>query len=148
MRLNLNLIIVFSILGLIVLALSIYLGILFSQLQKQKKMIEDTRKKAQAKVKDYKESIVMISKATLQGQCDLAEACIRIYNLLTFIDCANDYPITKEYYSEIDQLSILKQRRELTAQDAFKEDKIRFKAEEKYKELFFGELKLLAVEMN
>lgn len=134
-------------LGLIILGLGIYLGTLVTKLQKQKAAQAKTRKKIEDKVTDIKESIVMISKATLQGQCDPAEACIRIYNLLIFIEMNDHYPVTQKYFKEIETLSVLKKRQELSAQDAFKEDKVRFKAEDKFKEDFFEELKLLKTDM-
>lgn len=140
--------ILFIILSLIVLVLSIYLGVLYSKLQAQKESLKKEKARIVAKVKEHKDSIVMIAKATLQGQCDPAESCIRIFNLLRFIDCDDMYPITSKYFSEIDQLSVLKDRQDLSAKAAFEEDKVRFKAEEQYKDLYFQELDLVIKDLS
>jgi hypothetical protein len=134
--------------GLIVLGLSIYLGTLFSKLKAQKISLDKERLRIEAKVQEHKDSIVMIAKATLQEQCDPAESCIRIYNLLTFIDIHESYPVTLQYFSQIDSLSVLKQRKELSAKAAFEEDKVRFKAEEEYKDLYYQELNLIIQDLS
>lgn len=138
----------FSLLGLIVLGLSIYLGVLYSRLKDQEKRLAAEKARITKEVEEHKNSIVMISKATLQGQCDPAESCIRIYNLLNFIQLEDVYAVTAEYFKEVDELSVLGARKSLSARDAFDEDKIRFKSEDKFKESYFEELNKIIADLS
>lgn len=83
----------------------------------------------------------MISKASLQNQCDYGEACLRIFNLLNFLDRVDEFPVTKKYYGAIDHLAVFQARQDLSSQAAFQEDVERFKAEAKFKEDFAQELR-------
>ncbi|MCT4642968.1 MAG: DUF2489 domain-containing protein [Bacteriovoracaceae bacterium] len=138
---NTKFIIIFIILILVVFGLSIYLGVLYSKLKAQKAKDKELQKQLQEKIDDIRHSIEMISQATSQGQCEPAESCLRLYNLLSRLELLDNYPVIKEFHQKIKDLSILKQRQELSAKAAFAEDKIRIAAEEEFKDRFEEEIK-------
>ena len=84
------------------------------------------------------ESIRIISLATIQGQCEISEACIRLANLIplnkkiAFKD--SKYEKLFLMYEEIKHLKTHRERKNLPSADRFKEDNFRFRCEEKYKE--------------
>lgn len=138
------------ILAVITLILSIYLGILMKKLKQQKHyhetILEEQRRKAQERAEYYKESIIMISRATIQGQCETSEACIRIKKLLenfpTIAD-ETDFGIIETMYKDLEEFPYLEKRQELSKQEVYAQDKKRFKVEEKYNDDFIIALKKL-----
>lgn len=71
---------------LIVAGLAFYLGQLLSQLQKQKQQQQQALAEQQRKQAEHQQylldSIVLIGQATLEEQCELSEAGLRIWVLL------------------------------------------------------------------
>lgn len=71
---------------LIVSALAFYLGRLLSQLQKQKLQQQQAQAEQQRKQAEHQQylldSILLIGQATLEDQCELSEAGLRIWVLL------------------------------------------------------------------
>ncbi len=95
----------------------------------------------QQKSKDYiKESLLTLTRASLQDQCDPSEAALRIGRLLDFYPLAPELEreklIIKEYESNLQGLKILEERRQLSLQERYKEDRKRFQVEEKFKDVF------------
>lgn len=138
------------VLGAITFALSVYLGVLVIQLRKQKAdhqtMLEEHQNKLQETAEYYKESILIIAKATIQGQCEHSEACIRIKKLLEFfpeIEKEEALNPIQKMYEELKDFAYLDDRKELSKQDVFKQDNARFKVEEKYQDQFLKSLKLI-----
>lgn len=131
----------------IVMALAFYLGRLLSQLQKQKlqqtQAIAAQRQK-QAEHQQYLlDSIVLIGQATLEDQCELSEAGLRIWVLLenlqpelaqacrfpglfAMYDCVKAMPTHDARKAldkkELRRLDHIRQQSEITLADAIKQD--------------------------
>ena len=145
---NLNLVLVG--LGLIVFGLSIYLGFLVVKLKAQAKEHAKMQAQLDEEIKKqdvyYKESLMTIAKATLQGQCELSECCIRIKKILEFYPEIEKDPglITIQLmYEEIKVFPTHGERLKLSKQDVFNQDKKRFKIEAKYQDDMHKALELL-----
>lgn len=145
-----NMTIIYGGLGLIVLLLSIYLGYLLQELRKQKKKVEEAEKFLSQKNQERHEfrvsSLETIALATLQEQCEISEACIRIKKLLEYYPDVADQKslvIIQEMYNEIKSFDTLEARNALSKQEKFKQDTQRFKIEEQYRESFLEALKEL-----
>jgi hypothetical protein len=71
---------------LIVLGLAFYLGKLLSQLAQQKQQQQQAQQALERKRAEHQQylldSIVLIARATLEGQCELSEGALRIWVLL------------------------------------------------------------------
>lgn len=132
---------------LIVCVLAFYLGSLLSQLQKQKHkqalaLAEQQRK--QAEHQQYLlDSIVLIGQATLEDQCELSEAGLRIWVLLenlqpelaqacrypglfAMYDCVKDMPTHEARKAlekkELRRLDHIRQQTEIQLADSIKQD--------------------------
>ncbi len=134
-------IIIFSILGLIVFILAMYLGVLYSKLNQQKVKNKEQQELLDKKIEEqdiyFKDSIVSISRATLNGQCELSEACLRIVNLLKYypnISNLPEYEVLHEMFSEIKEFAVLEERKKLPKQEIYNQDKKRIIVEKKYEE--------------
>jgi hypothetical protein len=138
-------ILIFIVLGAIVFGLSLYLGIIFSKLKGQKELDSlDFLKLVKTKTKNLK--ILMLCKATLQGQCDYSEACIRIKKLLEYfpeIEANEDFYVFQQMYQEIAGFATHQERLNLPKQEIFRQDQLRFKVEQKYEDKFMKSLKQL-----
>ena len=145
-----NTVIIYSVLGVLLMGLSIYLGFLLKLIKAQKiKKSEDEAYLAEVfeeKRKNHKESVIFIARATLQGQCELSEACIRIKNLM---DIFSEYKFHEAmapvhmFYNELSSFAYLEERNSLPKQEIYEQDKKRFKVEEKYKSEFTNSLESL-----
>ena len=117
-------------LGTIVFLLSIYLGMLMMKLRKQNLDKREYFKRLETDLSDkdkfYKDSIITICMATVQGQCDLSEACIRIKKLLEFypeISSESQFEVIQLMYSEIQGFDTHAARTKLTKRERFGQDK-------------------------
>ncbi|MDZ7869173.1 MAG: DUF2489 domain-containing protein [Rheinheimera sp.] len=132
---------------LIVSALAFYLGRLLSQLQKQKLRQQQAQAEHQRKQTEHQQylldSIVLIGQATLEDQCELSEAGLRIWVLLenlqpelaqacrypglfAMYDCVKAMP-THEARKELDKkelrrLDHLRQQTEIQLAESIKQD--------------------------
>ena len=132
---------------LIVSALAFYLGRLLSQLQKQKLQQQQAKAEHQRKQAEHQQylldSIVLIGQATLEDQCELSEAGLRIWVLLenlqpelaqacrypglfAMYDCVKAMP-THEARKELDKkelrrLDHLRQQTEIQLAESIKQD--------------------------
>ncbi|MAX66342.1 MAG: DUF2489 domain-containing protein [Bacteriovoracaceae bacterium] len=143
-------ILIFIVLGAIVFGLSLYLGIIFSKLKGQKELAKELEFKLAQSQKEqdfyYADSILMLCKATLQGQCDYSEACIRIKKLLEYfpeIEANEDFYVFQQMYQEIAGFATHQERLNLPKQEIFRQDQLRFKVEQKYEDKFMKSLKQL-----
>jgi hypothetical protein len=125
--------------------LALVAAILFLYIKRRKKILlkasQETQERANLQNKEYvNNSIIMITKATLQGQCETSEACLRLYNLLKSVSLPKAIEqrmlVINEMYNEMEQLSYLDKRHKLTNQERLKEDKLRYSIEEKYSKPF------------
>lgn len=108
-----------------------------TQLKGEQKSLRDgILKNERARQASLEESIRIISMATIQGQCEVSEACLRLANLIPScraVDHENEeYSKLFAMYEEIKPLKTLGARKELKAAQRFEEDKFRFACEEKY----------------
>ncbi len=138
------------ILGLITLALSIYLGMLFVRLRSQLKISKQKEKDYQNQLAEkelfYRDSIITICKATLQQQCELSEACLRIHHLIQYYPekaSHADYQVFSKMHEEISDFAVLDARKQLTKQEMHSQDKARFKIEDRYRTEIYNALKIL-----
>lgn len=112
----------------IVLGLSVYAGMLLSQLHKQR-----TEERAgEAKRLNYlHESIATIALAMQQGQCPLSEGCIRIAVLLDNLPNAeqqafpSQFPYLHDMYNKIKHMPTHDARKQFPKQEIRKMDKER-----------------------
>lgn len=117
----------------IVLGLSVYAGMLLSQLQKQRKNEREGQAKRLAYLHD---SIATIALAMQQGQCPLSEGCIRIAVLLDNIPNAEQHGFAKrfpnlhEMYNRIKHMPTHDARKQFPKQEIRKMDKEREALEE------------------
>ena len=136
--------------SLIIFALSIYLGVLVSKIRRNSQQIESRANEIDKQIEEravyYKESIIIICKATIQKQCELSEACIRIKKILEYfpsIEKNNDYKVFQEMYNEIKDFPTHAARNELSKKEIFGQDQRRLKIEQKYQEKMLVGLKVL-----
>lgn len=130
-----NKIIVFLLLGAIIFTLAIYLGVLFKKIKIQEQDKLTLEKKLKERDDFIKESIKTICLATVQGQCELSEACLRLKHLLINYPTLSEdskYSVIFEMYDEISEFATLEDRKALSKQEIFNQDKKRFQIEKKY----------------
>lgn len=129
---------------IIIIVLSFIAGRLWRELSHRKVMqIKSDLERAQKETerKEFvEESLRIISKAVVEGQCDLSEGCIRIRMLIDRTDRINhkheDYKVFFEMYEEIKHFKTHEARKELSKQELYNEDKERYLIEERYKDSF------------
>lgn len=136
-----NLDILFIILGIITLGLSIYLGILVSKLRAQNRQLKSAKEQAEEnRVKrdnNIKESLSTIALALIQDQCGPTEGCIRIKKLIDEIEYLkerDELNVFHQMYEEVREFATHQEYKDLSKQEAFKQDSARFKIEHKYLE--------------
>ena len=114
----------------IIAALSFYAGKLLRQLAKQKQaqqQAELARQQGLA-LHDHKvlSSVLIITRAMKEEQCDFSEGCWRLAVLLTSLKMSSElalqFPAIFKLYNEIKHLSILDERKELTKSSRMKQD--------------------------
>lgn len=142
----------FFIIGLsaITLGLSVYLGFLLKKIKSQKStqmsLLEEQRAEKKQREKYYRDSILIIAKSTIQGDCETSEACIRIKKLLEFfpmIASEDEFSIIQKLFEELDGLSYLDDRKKLSKTELNKQDLKRFKLEDEFRDRFIASLKIL-----
>ena len=142
--------IILLILGLITLGLGVYLGVLVSRLKSQankRRQSEDQlRELAKERQSHLIESIITISRAAVQDQCELSEACIRLKKLLEnypTIAEKSEFEIISRMYVELKDFDYLEARKKLSKQEKFNQDKRRFMVEDKFRDPMLKSMALL-----
>ena len=128
---------------LIILGLGFYAGKLMFLLKQQ-----NARQKAarDARIANITESVIVISKAMQQQQCDLSEGAIRICNLLNALplqsppDYRSDFPHIHKLFIEISGFAVLEERKKLSSAEKRKQDTAREQIESDYESLVLTEL--------
>ena len=128
---------------LIILGLGFYAGKLMFLLKQQ-----NARQKAarDARIANITESVIVISKAMQQQQCDLSEGAIRICNLLNALplqsppDYRSDFPHIHKLFIEISGFAVLEERKKLSPAEKRKQDSAREQIESDYESLVLSEL--------
>lgn len=127
----------------VILGLGFYAGRLLFLLKQQKKRKNDA---TNARIANISESIILISKAMEQQQCDLSEGVIRIVNLLNALPLNNPpdfkakFPHTHALFVEISGFAVLEARQQLSKQERRKQDKAREQIESEYESKVLDEL--------
>lgn len=132
---------IFILLGLVTLFLGVYLGVLISRLKAQKRKQENSEQKVQEILVErdthLRESIITISRAAVQNQCELSEACIRVKKLLeNYPDIAlqSEFEIISRMFNELREFDYLEARKAISKQERFNQDKKRFMVEDKFRD--------------
>lgn len=127
----------------VILGLGFYAGRLLFLLKQQEKRKNDA---TNARIANITESIILISKAMEQQQCDLSEGVIRIVNLLNALPLNNPpdfkakFPHTYALFVEISGFAVLEARQQLSKQERRKQDKAREQIESEYESKVLDEL--------
>ena len=134
---------VFTILAVLVFVLASYLGYLMSRLKLQKQVMHLRDKQLQEerakRIESIRESLRIISLAVIQEQCEISEGCIRIKKLLDQLEDLKKQvglSVIDDLYGKIEHFAILEERKNLSKQEKFDQDKERFQIEDDYREQF------------
>ena len=137
-----NAVIIYVVLTIVVFGLGIYLGIMLSKLKIQKAQSLETVQKEKERLAKRDEfirsSIVSLSRAAVQGQCELSEACIRVKKLLENyprVEQMDEFGVIQKMYRDLSEFDYLEARSQLTKQERFKQDNKRFRVEDDYREI-------------
>ncbi|WP_286263480.1 DUF2489 domain-containing protein [Thalassotalea atypica] len=123
--------------ALIIVALALYAGKLLMLVKQQTKQQQAAQAAHQAQmyandVKIY-DSVIIITRAMKEQQCDYSEGSWRISVLLDSLQTTNNldqkFPAIFELYNSIKHLSILEDRKSLSKQQRMKQDVERLKLE-------------------
>ncbi|MCL9782889.1 DUF2489 domain-containing protein [Vibrio sp. S4M6] len=133
--------------GLIILGLAIYAGYLLLLLKKQNQLKAKHQQlainKRNANIYDNVNTLCM---AGIQGQCDLSEISIRVYNIMDYVqgdervDFAREYPATSELYEIVKDMPRGEERQKLAKKDRMKQNLARSKAEARLNDAIVSEL--------
>ncbi|MBY6199602.1 DUF2489 domain-containing protein [Vibrio hangzhouensis] len=136
--------------AIIIIGLAAYAGYLLLQLKKQKELQQQHRELAISKRNaNIFESVDTICLATIQGQCDLSEAAIRLYNIMDYVqgdervDFDRAYPATSELYHIVKDMPRGEARQQMKKQDRMRDNLARQKAEARLSDAITEELKVL-----
>ena len=135
----------------IVLSLAFYAGKLLKQLAQQKAKQEKELAAQQEALKQHDkkvfDSVLLITRAMQQEQCEFDEGCWRLSVLLSSLKTLSDtsvkFPNVYGLYDEIKDLAILDARKTLTKQERMREDYKRMTALDKSHDNIVLELDVL-----
>ncbi len=141
--------IAFIVLSALVFILSIGVGYFYIKLKQEtkKKIAEHDKMEAQREAREkerqafVRDSLITIARAFVQKQCEASEACIRLRMLIDRIDFVEneDFPIIFSMYEEIKHFDTHQNRKDLSKQDRFSQDKQRFAIEDKHMDNLISE---------
>ncbi|RXJ72645.1 coproporphyrinogen III oxidase [Veronia nyctiphanis] len=133
--------------GGIILSLSVYAGWLLSKVRLQKQQQQALMEQAITKRNDkIIESVDVIAMATLQEQCDLSEAAIRLYMIMDHlqgekrIEFPTQYPALYELYDVVKDMPRGDARKSLQKRERMRFDLTRMKAESRLQVAIHTEL--------
>ncbi|KHD24164.1 coproporphyrinogen III oxidase [Vibrio caribbeanicus] len=136
--------------GAIILGLASYAGYLLLQLKKQKELQLQHQKLAiEKRNANIFESVHVLCLAGIQGQCDLSEISIRLYNIMDYVqgddrvDFDAEYPATSELFHIVKDMARGEERQNLVKKERMKQNLERHKAETRLQEAIIEELKRL-----
>lgn len=122
--------IILGVLFLITIGLGIYLFRIVRKIGEQRQSLTNN-------FDHLNDSLRTLALTITQDQVELSEGCIRVAYILNYHDDfkkRDEYAIFFEMYEKIKDFSILKNRKELSKQEVFEQDKQRFKIEDVYRE--------------
>ncbi|MFB9137331.1 DUF2489 domain-containing protein [Vibrio olivae] len=136
--------------GIIILGLASYAGYLLFQLKKQNQLQEQHKalaiEKRNANIFD---SVNTLCLAGIQGQCDLSEISIRVYNIMDYVqgddrvDFDKEFPATAELFHLVKDMPRGEERQNMDKKERMKHNLMRHKAETRLNDAIIEELKLL-----
>ncbi len=114
----------------IIAALGFYAGSLLRQLAKQKEAQQEAELAHQKALAEHDHkvlaSVVLITRAMKEEQCEFDEGCWRLSVLLDSLKTSSEldqqFPAIFKLYNEIKHLAILEERKKLSKQQRMKED--------------------------
>ncbi|EMD1177554.1 TPA: DUF2489 domain-containing protein [Vibrio harveyi] len=136
--------------AVIIIALASYAGYLLLQLKKQKELQLKHQKLAIDKRNaNIFENVHTLCQAGIQGQCDLSEISIRVYNIMDYvqgedrIDFDTTYPAISELYHTVKDMARGEDRQQLAKKERMQQNLTRHKAEQRLTDAIIEELKVL-----
>ncbi|EGR0198129.1 DUF2489 domain-containing protein [Vibrio alginolyticus] len=134
----------------IIIALASYAGYLLLQLKKQKELQLKHQKLAIDKRNaNIFENVHTLCQAGIQGQCDLSEISIRVYNIMDYVqgedrvDFDKTYPAISELYHIVKDMARGEERQQLAKKERMQQNLTRHKAESLLTDAIIEELKVL-----
>ncbi|ELA8361366.1 TPA: DUF2489 domain-containing protein [Vibrio alginolyticus] len=134
----------------IIIALASYAGYLLLQLKKQKELQLKHQKLAIDKRNaNIFENVHTLCQAGIQGQCDLSEISIRVYNIMDYVqgedrvDFDKTYPAISELYHIVKGMARGEERQQLAKKERMQQNLTRHKAESRLTDAIIEELKVL-----
>ncbi|EMB9235286.1 DUF2489 domain-containing protein [Vibrio alginolyticus] len=134
----------------IIIALASYAGYLLLQLKKQKELQMKHQKLAIDKRNaNIFENVHTLCQAGIQGQCDLSEISIRVYNIMDYVqgedrvDFDKTYPAISELYHIVKDMARGEERQQLAKKERMQQNLTRHKAESRLTDAIIEELKVL-----
>ncbi|WP_394249574.1 DUF2489 domain-containing protein [Vibrio profundi] len=141
--------------GVIILGLGAYAGYLLLQVKKQTELQEQHKalaiEKRNANIYDNVNTLCL---AGIQGQCDLSEISIRVYNIMDFVqgeervDFDTEYPAISELYHIVKDMARGEDRQELVKKERMQQNLTRHKAETRLNDAIVDELKQLQTKVK
>lgn len=136
--------------AVIIIALASYAGYLLLQLKKQKELQLKHKKLAIDKRNaNIFENVHTLCQAGIQGQCDLSEISIRVYNIMDYVqgedrvDFDKTYPAISELYHVVKDMTRGEDRQNLAKKERMQQNLDRHKAEQRLTDAIIEELKVL-----
>lgn len=136
--------------GIIILGLGSYAGYLLLQVKKQTELQKQQQALAiEKRNSNIYDNVNTLCLAGIQGQCDLSEVSIRVYNIMDFvqgderIDFDAEYPATSELYYVVKDMARGEDRQNLPKRERMQQNLTRQKAESRLNESIIEELKQL-----
>ncbi|MCK8064882.1 DUF2489 domain-containing protein [Vibrio sp. 1CM7H] len=134
----------------IIIALASYAGYLLLKLKKQKELQLKHQKLAIDKRNaNIFENVHTLCQAGIQGQCDLSEISIRVYNIMDYVqgedrvDFDKTYPAISELYHIVKDMARGEERQQLAKKERMQQNLTRHKAESRLTDAIIEELKVL-----
>ena len=136
--------------SVIIFGLASYAGYLLLKLKKQNELQQQHRLLATEKRNaNIFESVRVLCMAGIQGQCDLSEISIRLYNIMDYVqgdqrvDFDSEYPATSELFHIVKDMARGEARQSLVKKERMQQNLARHKAETRLQEDIVVELERL-----
>ncbi len=136
--------------AVILLSVAAYAGYLLLQLKKQKELQLQHQKLAiEKRNANIFENVNTLCLAGIQGQCDLSEISIRVYNIMDYVqgedrvDFDVTYPAISELFHIVKDMARGEERKDLVKKERMQQNLTRHKAEARLEQAIIEELKTL-----